>query len=141
MRTLLGLILIVTFLFLSAIHFYWGTGGKWGVNGSLPSKENGQKVLNPKMFACFFVATGFLCFAAFVLVRSGILIIILPAWLMRYGLWIISVIFILRAIGEFRYVGFFKKIKATDFGKLDTNYFSPLCVIIGLLGIILALLK
>ena len=34
-----------------------------------------------------------------------------------------------------------KKIKQTKFGKNDTNYFSPLCLTIGILTIILELIK
>jgi hypothetical protein len=47
----------------------------------------------------------------------------------------------LRAIGDFNYVGFFKKIKHTKFGKNDTKYFSPLCLTIGVLTIILELIN
>jgi hypothetical protein len=58
-----------------------------------------------------------------------------------YGLWIIASIFILRAIGEFKYVGFFKKISQTKFGQNDTKYYSPLCLIIGILTLMLELTK
>ncbi|WP_281635816.1 DUF3995 domain-containing protein [Flavobacterium marginilacus] len=47
----------------------------------------------------------------------------------------------MRAIGDFNYVGFFKKIKLAKFGKNDTKYFSPLCLIIGILTLILELIK
>ncbi len=55
--------------------------------------------------------------------------------------WLIASIFIIRAIGEFNYVGFFKKIKYTQFGRNDTKYYSPLCLIIGILTIIIDLNK
>ena len=60
---------------------------------------------------------------------------------MDYGLWIIASVFILRAIGEFNYVGFLKKIKHTKFGQNDTKLYSPLCLTIGILIIIIALNK
>ena len=41
----------------------------------------------------------------------------------HYGLWIIASLFMLRAIGEFKYVGFFKKYKHIQFGKNDTRYY------------------
>ena len=55
---------------------------------------------------------------------------------MRFGGWVIPIIFLLRAIGEFKYVGIFKRVKKTKFGRFDTKLFSPLCLIISILGII-----
>jgi len=137
---LIGLLLFFTFTFLSVIHFYWGLGGKWGANAAIPSKANNEKVINPKLFECFVVAFGLLGFGLFILVKTKLLSFYLPNWLMKYGLEILSTIFILRAIGDFRYVGFFKKIKSTQFGQLDTKYYSPVCLAIGLLVMALALM-
>jgi len=39
----------------------------------------------------------------------------------------------LRAIGEFKYLGFFKKIKNTEFAIADSKLFSPLSLAIGFL--------
>lgn len=33
-----------------------------------------------------------------------------------------------RAIGEFRHVGFFKRVRGTRFARLDTIFCSPLCL-------------
>ena len=141
LTTLIGLLLFFTFSFLSVIHFYWGLGGKWGANAAIPTKANKEKVMNPKLFECFVVAFGLLGFGLFILVKTKILSFYLPNWLMKYGLWILSAIFILRAIGEFKYVGFFKKNRSTQFGQLDTKYYSPLCLAIGLLVMALALMR
>ena len=35
-----------------------------------------------------------------------------------------------RAIGEFRYVGFFKRVRGSRFAKLDTVVYSPLCLLL-----------
>jgi len=141
MKILIGLILSAVFLCLAGIHFYWGLGGKWGAEVAIPTKADNQKVMNPKLFSCFVVAFGLLGFGLFVFVKSQLFSIELPNWLLNYGLWGLSVLFILRAIGEFKYIGFFKKIKATKFGQMDTKYYSPLCLVIGLLAISLQLLK
>jgi Protein of unknown function (DUF3995) len=60
--------------------------------------------------------------------------------LVKYGSWAIPIIFIARTIGDFKYAGFFKKIKDTDFGKMDTQYYSPLCLIVGVISLIVKLL-
>jgi len=133
------MILFLIFLFISAIHFYWAFGGTWGSDSVLPTKENNVKALNPSILSTLIVALGVLFFGLFIIVKSGLLEFNLPNWLNKYGLWVIASIFIIRAIGDFNYVGFFKKIKHTKFGKSDTKYFSPLCLLIGILTLILEL--
>jgi hypothetical protein len=41
-------------------------------------------------------------------------------------------VFVLRAIGEFRLVGFFKSVRGTPFAHWDTWLYSPLSLLIGL---------
>lgn len=134
---LLGIILIG----LGLIHFNWVIGGKFGFSESLPTKESGERVLNPKKIDSAIVGIGLTIFGIFYVLKSGLIEYSLPAWIIKYGSWIIPIIFLLRAIGEFRYVGFFKSIKKTEFGKLDTKLFSPLCLAIGILGIIIHIVK
>ncbi|QDP85883.1 DUF3995 domain-containing protein [Chryseobacterium sp. SNU WT5] len=142
MTTIIAITLILIFLFISSIHFYWVFGGKWGSDAVLPTKEdNNTKTLNPTIIATLIVAFGLLGFGLFIFVMSGLITFDTPQWLSKYGLWIIAGIFTLRAIGDFNYVGFFKRIKQTKFSKNDTKYFSPLCLIIGILTIILELTK
>jgi hypothetical protein len=38
---------------------------------------------------------------------------------------------LLRAVGEFRYVGLFKRVRGTKFAVLDTFVYSPLCLLLG----------
>jgi hypothetical protein len=137
MEILLTLTLVTIFSLLAAIHIFWGLGGTWGAAAAIPTTANNEAVMNPKMFACFVVAAGLLGFAAFVLVRVQWITLGLPDWVLQSGLWIIAGIFSLRAIGDFKYVGFFKKIRSTTFGRLDTRYYSPLCLLIGLMGMLL----
>lgn len=134
---LLGIILIG----LGLIHFNWVIGGKFGFSESLPTKESGERVLNPKKIDSAIVGIELTIFGIFYVLKSGLIEYSLPAWIIKYGSWIIPIIFLLRAIGEFRYVGFFKSIKKTEFGKLDTKLFSPLCLAIGILGIIIHIVK
>ena len=140
MKILIASLLFLIFLFLAVIHIYWGFGGKSGAAASIPTKENNKPVIKPSAIDCFVVAIALLCFGVFVLVKADIIVFGLPTWLLNYGLWVVAAIFLLRAMGEFKYVGFFKKIKTTQFGQLDTKYYSPLCLVIGGLGIVLELI-
>lgn len=131
----------IIFLILSAIHFNWVFGGKFGFDNALPTKENGTRVLNPRKIDSAIVGVGLLLFAIYYMIVGKYIQIDLPNWITNYLGWIIPIIFIFRAIGEFKYVGFFKKIKETTFGKFDSKYFSPLCLFIGIAGIIIEVIK
>ncbi len=140
MNTILESILIIIFLIISIIHFYWVFGGLKGLNKALPTDEKGKRVLNPGKIETSVVGIGLLLFALYYSTKVGILEIELPKLIVRYSGWIISSIFILRAIGEFKYVGIFKKINNTEFAKFDTKYFSILSLTIGVIGIIIEMI-
>jgi Protein of unknown function (DUF3995) len=63
----------------------------------------------------------------------------LPDRVGEWSVWAIAAIFLLRAIGDFRYVGFFKKERGSKFAKMDTKFYSPLCLLIGGLALVLQL--
>ena len=134
-----SLLLCTLFFILALIHFNWVFGGSWGFAASLPTKESGERVLNPKKIDSAVVGLGLLAFGVFYLLRTGLFSFELPSWLVTYGGWIIPAIFPLRAVGDFKYIGFFKKITRTPFGKLDTKFFSPLCLFIATLGVLIQL--
>lgn len=141
MTTIISILLFLVFLFLSAIHFYWGVGGRWGSQTIFPTKDDNKKPKMPGIIPTFIVALGLLAIGLFILQKAKFFNFPIPSRLDKYGLWIIASIFIVRAIGEFNYVGFFKKIKHTKFGQNDTKYYSPLCLTIGILTVIMELNK
>lgn len=137
MTTILALILFLVFLLLSAVHFFWILRGRTDGRGVFPTKDDSVSAKMPGVVPTLVVAFSLLAVALFMLVKAGLLNISIPLWLNTYGLWILAAAFIIRAIGEFRYVGFFKKIKHTTFGQNDTKYYSPLCLVIGVLIVVL----
>jgi Protein of unknown function (DUF3995) len=137
MIVIIAITLFTIFLFLSCIHFYWAFGGHWGVDSVLPAKSNNEKIMQPGLFATIMVALVLLTFALFILIKAGLLQTTLPTWLQQYGLYILASLFIIRAIGDFKYVGFTKKLKGTKFALMDTKWYSPLCLGIGILLILL----
>lgn len=137
---ILSILLSIILIGLGLIHFNWVIGGKFGFAESLPTKESGERVLNPKKIHSTVVGIGLTTFGIFYILKSGFIEYNLPEWFMKYGSWIIPILFLLRAIGDFKYIGFFKSVKSTDFGKLDYKLFSPLCLIIGITGMIIQLI-
>lgn len=141
MTTLLSVILFLIFIVLALIHFNWVIGGTWGLDQALPTDEKGEKLFTPGRFDSAIVGIGLMVFGLFYLHQTDFLNIDIPFWIKKYGAWIIPAIFLLRALGDFKYVGLFKKIKDTEFAKADTKFFSPLCLSLGIIGILIALIN
>ncbi|WP_431167713.1 DUF3995 domain-containing protein [Tenacibaculum halocynthiae] len=136
-----SLILFFTFTLLGSFHIYWLLGGTWGVKKVIPTKNNQLNSVAIPKFATVIVAAVLILFGFVYLVKTELINIELPNIVIEYGYWFIPCIFIIRAIGEFNYVGFFKKIKGTEFAKADSKIFSPLCLGIGILGILIQIIK
>ncbi len=130
---LMGGLLMCIFLLLGVLHFYWAFGGKWALEKSLPTNSEGRRVLNPGPVACSIVGIGLLFFASVYAVKIGWLGVY-PEWLMAYSGWFIPTIFLLRTIGDFKYVGIFKKVKTTLFAKTDSELIIPLCIVLVVVG-------
>ena len=137
---ILCIILFLIFALLGGFHFYWLFGGKRWLELVIPSKGNKANSLSIPKFATLIVAIVLVSFGLLYLLKTGISTLQLPNWITDYIYWIISSIFLLRAIGEFNYVGFFKRIKHTEFAKADSKIFSPLCLGIGVIGILIQLM-
>jgi len=121
---------------IAAIHFYWLIGGKWGIANALPASQDGQILLKPRVVETLTVALALTFMALLHLTKVNVIETNLPKWINDYALKAIAFIFLIRAIGEFRYVGFFKKIKNTKFAQLDTWFYSPLCLLLSLNSLI-----
>ena len=117
------------FLAISGIHFYWALGRKWGITNSVPELD-GKKVLKTSALASVVVALGLLYFAIQSFIATEAISGQLSHWSTKYTLWAIGSIFLIRAIGDFKYVGFFKRIKNSRFAELDSSFYSPLCLLI-----------
>jgi hypothetical protein len=126
---------------LSLLHFYWAFGGQMWFDSVLPTNSGGTKMLNPSMLTTLTVAFGLLFLAFITVANIGFLDNYINRKYFRYGVLIIAVIFILRAVGEFKFVGFFKTITGTQFAANDTWIFSPLCLLIAFLSFLIFILN
>ncbi|NBC67076.1 MAG: DUF3995 domain-containing protein [Bacteroidetes bacterium] len=135
MATLSKILLTLIFFCLATIHFYWGLGGEWGMNKAIPGTNDGQLLFQPGPYATSLIGIMLLMAGVFYLLR--LLNVNMVPWLSMAGLWVIPFLFMLRAIGDFKYVGFFKTIRQTNFGQLDTLLYSPLCLLIAVLGFLI----
>ncbi len=140
MVTAAALINTLIFLSLAALHVYWALGGQRWMTAVVPvTTGEGKQLFTPGPVITLCVAAGLLLFAFASLAA-------LPCWDWGLGNWIkysniaIAFIFALRAIGDFKYAGFFKKVVNTPFASNDTRYYSPLCLLISVLALLLVFL-
>lgn len=137
MIRILGILLTVIFAVISLFHLYWAMGGAFGRSVAVPSRGE-TRAFEPSAGGTILVAFAFLLAIAVILGQLRLFGDIAPRWLFRWGTWAIALIFFLRAVGEFRLVGFFKKVNDTPFAYWDTWLFSPLCLVIAIIAFILA---
>ena len=129
----------IIFLLLSGIHFYWAMGGRWGSLNAVPTNgKTGEAIFKPSVMATLVVAFGLLTLAFITFSNMHIFSLVSPQYLKVLNA-LIALLFLLRAVGDFRFVGFFKKVKNTSFAHYDKFYFTPLCLIISILQIIIYL--
>lgn len=122
---------------LAGLHVYWASGGKWRSQDAVPMRE-GKPLLEPGPGACLVVALLLAAAAVLVAWRGGILDPGLYDLIPRLGIWGIAAVFGLRAFGDFRYVGFFKTVTGSEFARLDSKLYSPLCLFICILAMVVA---
>ncbi|EMJ97904.1 DUF3995 domain-containing protein [Leptospira sp. WS58.C1] len=125
---LIGLFTGGILFFLSALHVYWAFGGKLTSVAVIP-ETNGKPTFVPGRGLTLLVALVLFAFGAVALWVSGN--IFSPNRTSAIFSLLISLIFIGRAIGDFRLVGYFKKIKNTKFAKYDYLLYSPVCILLG----------
>ncbi len=135
MNWILAIVLIVILALLAFLHLYWAFGGRWGSSAVIPTipSASSKPLFQPGMSATLVVAVALLFAATLVVGRVG-WVGFLPMWMTAWGVWGIAAVFLLRAIGEFRYVGFFKRVNGTAFARLDTLIYSPLCLLMAVLA-------
>ena len=128
------------FIMMSFVHVYLAMNGHLGRRGILPTLHDGKPVINPGIVGTFAIAA-FLGICAFITVGSlDIYDAFIPHQVTKYATLVIAIVFLLRAMGDFNYMGFFKKIKGTHFAKNDSRYFSPLCLFLGLSSLAIVVL-
>jgi hypothetical protein len=131
MIVVLGALIAGILAVLAAIHVYWAAGGRWGTALAIPQKADGssEQAFTPSTAATLAVALALSAAATLIAMRSGLVTSAgLPARYLTVGTWILGGVFMLRAIGDFRLIGFFKRVRGTPFARADSAFFSPLCL-------------
>lgn len=137
MKTLYPPTLLFIFSILAGIHFSWALGSTWGILAALPTTEAGELLIQPTFIDSAVVGAGLLTFGIYYLFQTSWVKQSLPQKINSILGWGIPSIFLLRAIGDFKYVGIFKPPMETTFATADFYFYSPLCLLIALLGFLI----
>jgi hypothetical protein len=127
----ISILVAFAFTILAIMHIYWALGGNLDISKMIPV-SNGKPVFTPGAIGTFSVAIVLACFAAVSLAlgfREAVPVDYRPY--VKFAGFIIGAVLVLRAIGEFKYVGFFKRVRGSDFAKYDSLAYSPFCLLAG----------
>jgi hypothetical protein len=120
---------VFIFVVLASWHFYMAVRQPVGASGAVPSVD-GKPLFVPSRKSTVAVGVVLLLFAALVAATAGLVHIGLPQTALSGLSVALALGLTARAVGEFRYVGFFKRVRGTRFATLDTLVYSPLCLLL-----------
>jgi hypothetical protein len=129
----LALVPALVFAVLAVIHVYWAFGPRGVTFAAIPTRPDGTATMNPGVLASLVVA-GLLATAAFLVGESGgWWEPLLPRTVRVIGTAGVAAVMALRGIGDFNYVGLFKRQRDSAFARNDTRYFTPLVLLLAAL--------
>jgi hypothetical protein len=104
---------------IAVLYAYWGFGGKFLIDKAVPTGDDGAPMFIPGKVATFAVVAALLVLA-WAMVSSGTAAKVISG--------VFALIFFARFVGDFNYAGMFKKHKSSEFARMDTLIYSPLCL-------------
>ena len=139
MNAALAIAVCVVFLLLALWHFYMAFNRTIGASGTVPSVA-GKPLFVPSTRATVAVGIVLLSFAVLVATTARLFALGLPRLVLTWLCYGLALGLLARAIGEFKYVGFFKRVRGSRFAKLDTLIYSPVCLLLSV-GVALVALE
>ncbi|WP_088546954.1 DUF3995 domain-containing protein [Paenibacillus aquistagni] len=115
---------------LAIIHVYWAFGGTKGIQAVIPQDDQQQRKFSPGKWGTLFVAVCLLSSSVILGIQSTLIPFVKQTQLVSILCLFCFLVFGLRAIGDFNYVGLFKRRRHTSFAKMDTIAYTPLCLLL-----------
>lgn len=110
---------------MAVIHMYWALGGSIGAEALIPQTQKGP-LFRLTASVTLLIALIFILAADLMFTRLGVAATRIPPESVQIACAAMAAAFFIRAIGDFRYVGFFKRVRHSRFAQLDTRIYSPL---------------
>lgn len=131
MSAALPLAVSIVFVLLALWHLWMALRPSAGLKAAVPSVD-GRPLFVPSRGATLAVAAALVVFAVLVSATGGLVdtglargVLVALSYALALGL-------LARALGDFRYVGFFKRVRGTRFARMDTFVYSPACALLAL---------
>lgn len=132
MNHLLAALVCIAFVGIALWHFVMAFSGSGaGESAGVPSVD-GKPLFVPSRRSTVLVGVVLLLFAVLVMATSGVVRLGLPPRLLFWLSCALALGLLARAVGDFRYVGLFKRVRGSRFARLDTRVYSPLCLLLAL---------
>lgn len=137
--TMVAGLVAATLTGLGLLHLYWALAGRLASERVIPRRtvidsvsgaSHQMPAFRPSVRATVLVATMLFIAAGLVAVRAGLFVPAVSHGAVQTAVVGIAVVFLARAIGDFRIVGVFKPDNGTLFARWDTWLYSPLCVLL-----------
>jgi hypothetical protein len=122
-----GSLAIAILIALATAQMYWALGGQVGLALAHPAPGKGVAA-RPSATVSILVATLLVVAADLMLVRVGVFTTKISPDGVRIACGVLAAGFLIRAIGDFRQVGFFKRAAKSSFARLDSRVYSPVCL-------------
>jgi len=127
--TAIAFAVALVFVVLAAWHFRMALQPSTGAGGAVPT-VSGKPLFVPSKKATAAVGLVLLLFAALVVATAGLVEVGVSPVLLSWLCLALALGLFARAVGEFKYVGFFKRVRGSRFATLDTLVYSPLCLLL-----------
>lgn len=131
MSLLVSQIVSFAFVAIALCHFYMALVPRSGVSGAVPSVA-GKPLFVPSRRATVAVGVVLLLFAGLVAATAGLVPVGLSLVALSWLSYALALGLFARAVGEFKYLGFFKRVRGSRFATLDTLVYSPLCLLLAI---------
>lgn len=132
-----GVLAAAVLVVLGTLHCYWAAGGRVASVATVPSHD-GRPLFTPGPIATLVVAALLYAAALTLLGRLHLWGRWLPPWTFAAATWAIVVVFVARVVGDFHWVGVFKRVTDTPFARWDTRVYVPLCALLALAALVVA---
>jgi len=131
MNSALAISVSMVFFVLGLWHFQMAFSAGSGESAAVPTVD-GKPLFVPSAGATVAVGVALLLCAALVSGAAGILPLGVSPRFLAWPCYALALGLLARAIGEFRYLGFFKRVRGSRFARMDTLVYSPLCLLLSI---------
>jgi hypothetical protein len=128
--TALASLVSLVFVALAVWHFRMALVPSSGESSGVPT-VGGKPLFVPTARATVAVGVALVLFACLVAATGGLVHVGIPMHVLSWLCYALALGLFARAVGEFKYVGFFKRVRGSRFARLDTLVYSPMCVALG----------